>query len=137
MMSSKKAAKIVIIMLDLLGWYQYCFTPLVGTIIDTPEDFLYAGIEGKPSPIIMVTYKQFGDPFQHKLWTASTTLAQLMQIESTIDPWDLDSYLPTAEHFTSPWIVISMAVPAQWIAIFAGIARPGNFDVNCNVDSQY
>ena len=47
----------------------------------------------------MATYKQFGDPFQHKPQTASTTLAQLMCIESTIDPWDLDSYLPVAKCF--------------------------------------
>ena len=59
----KKAAKIGIMMLDPLGWNQYCFTPLVGAIIDTPEALLYAGIGGKTSPITMATYKQFGDPF--------------------------------------------------------------------------
>ena len=73
--------------------------PLVGTIKDTPEALLYAGIGGKTFPITMATYKQFGDPFQHEPWTASTTLAQLMYIESTIDLWDLDSYLPAAKHF--------------------------------------
>ena len=95
----KKAAKIGIMMSDPLGWNRYCFTPLVGAIIDTPEALLYAGIGGKTSPITMATYKQFGDPFQHKLQTASTTLAQLMCIELTIDPWDLDSYLPAAKCF--------------------------------------
>ena len=95
----KKVAKIGIMMLDPLGWNQYCFTPLVGAIIDTPEALHYAGVGGKTSPIIMVTYKQFGNPFQHKPQTASTTLAQLMHIELTIDPWDLDSYLPAAKHF--------------------------------------
>ena len=59
----KKAAKIGIMMLDPLGWNRYCFTPLVGAIIDTPEALLYAGIGGKTSPITMATYKQFGDPF--------------------------------------------------------------------------
>ena len=95
----KKVAKIGIMMSDPLGWNQYCFTPLVGAIIDTPEALHYAGVGGKTSPITMVTYKQFGDPFQHKPRTASTTLAQLMHIESTIDPWDLDSYLPAAKRF--------------------------------------
>ena len=95
----KKAAKIGIMMLDPLGWNQYCFTPLVGAIIDTPEALLYAGIGGKTSPITIATYKQFGNPFQHKPQTASTTLAQLMHIESTFDPWDQDSYLPVAKRF--------------------------------------
>ena len=49
--------------------------------------------------VTMADYKQFGDPFQHEPWTASTTPTQLMEIESTIDPWDLASYLPEAKHF--------------------------------------
>ena len=54
---------------------------------------------GKTSPTTMAMYKQFGNTFQHEPWTASTTLAQLVCIESTIDPWDLDSYLPQAKQF--------------------------------------
>ena len=46
----KKAAGIGIMMLDPLSWYQYCFTPLVGAIIDTPEALLYAGIGRKLLP---------------------------------------------------------------------------------------
>ena len=95
----KKAAKIGIMMSDPLGWNRYCFTPLVGAIIDAPEVLLYAGIGRKTSPITMATYKQFSDPFQHEPRTASTTLAQLMRIELTIDPWDLDSYLPATKCF--------------------------------------
>ena len=33
----KKAAEIRIMMSDPLGWCQYCFTPLVGALVDTPE----------------------------------------------------------------------------------------------------
>ena len=95
----KKAAEIGIMMSYPLGWNLYCFTPLVGAIIDAPEVLLYAGIGRKTSPITMATYKQFGNPFQQEPWTASTTLTQLMHIESTIDPWDLDSYLPAAKCF--------------------------------------
>ena len=95
----KKAAEIGVMMSDPLGWCQYCFTPLVGAIIDTPEALLYAGVGGKTSLVTMVNYKQFGDPFQHEPRIASTTLAQLMEIKSTIDPWDLASYLPKAKWF--------------------------------------
>lgn len=95
----KKAAEIGIMMSDPLGWRRYCFTPLVGAIVDTPEALLYAGVGGKTSPTTMAMYKQFGDPFRHEPRTASTTLAQLMHIESTVDPWDLDSYFPAAKQF--------------------------------------
>ena len=72
---------------------------LVGAIVDTPEALLYAGVGEKTSPTTMAMYKQFGDAFQHKPQIASTTLAQLMHIESTIDPWNLDSYIPAAKQF--------------------------------------
>ena len=95
----KKAAEIRIMMSDPLGWCRYCFTPLVGAIIDTPKALLYAGVGGKTSPVTMANYKQFGDAFQHEPQMASTTLAQLMEIESRADPWDLASYLPEAKQF--------------------------------------
>ena len=59
----KKAAEIGIMMSDPLGWCRYCFTPLVGAIVDTPEALLYAGVGGKTSPITMAMYKQFGNAF--------------------------------------------------------------------------
>ena len=82
----KKVAEIGIMMSDPLGWHQYCFTPLVGAIVDTPEALLYAGVGGKTSPTTMAIYKQFSNTFQHEPWTAFTTLAQLMHIESITDP---------------------------------------------------
>ena len=60
---SKKAAEIGIMMLDPLGWRQYCFMPLVGAIVDTPESLLYAGVGGKTSLTTMAMYKQFGNAF--------------------------------------------------------------------------
>ena len=95
----KKAAEIRIMMSDPLGWCRYCFMPLVGAIIDTPKALLYAGVGGKTSPVTMANYKQFGDAFQHEPRMASTTLAQLMEIELRADPWDLAFYLPEAKRF--------------------------------------
>ena len=62
----KKAAEIGIMMSDPLNWCQYCFMPLVGAIVDTPEALLYADVGRKTSPTTMAMYKQFGDPFQHE-----------------------------------------------------------------------
>ena len=71
----KIAAEIRIMMSDPLSWCQYCFTPLVGAIVDTPEALMYACISPQASPVTMVTYKQFGEAFQHEPQTASTTPA--------------------------------------------------------------
>ena len=57
----KKAAKIGIMMSDPLSWCRYCFTPLVGAIVDTPEALLYTGVDRKTSPTTMAMYQQFGD----------------------------------------------------------------------------
>ena len=95
----KIATEIGIMMSDPLGWHQYCFTPLAAAIIDTPKVLMYAGISPRASPVTMATYKQFGDAFQHEPQTASTTLAQLMEIEATINPLDFSSYLPEAKWF--------------------------------------
>ena len=95
----KKAAEIGIMMSDPLGWRRYCFTPLVGAIVDTPEALIYAGVSKSASPVTMAIYKQFGDSFRHEPRTASTTIAQLIEIETTSDPWDFTSYLPEAKRF--------------------------------------
>ena len=95
----KIATEIRNIMLDPLSWHQYCFTPLVGAIMSTPEALMYAGISLRASSVTMTTYKQFSNVFQHKPWTVSTTLIQLMEIEVTIDPWDFSLYLPEEKQF--------------------------------------
>ncbi|KAF9643411.1 hypothetical protein BDM02DRAFT_3132451 [Thelephora ganbajun] len=48
---------------DCAGKIQYCFTPLVAYIVDTPEATALTGIAGKTSHLTMATYKDFGDPF--------------------------------------------------------------------------
>lgn len=83
-------------MSDPLGWRHFCFTPLAAYIVDTPESTLIAGVSGKTSSVTMAMYKQFGDSFRHEPRTASTTLAQLQEIEETVDPWDLDAYFKAA-----------------------------------------
>ena len=97
----KIATEIRNMMLDPLSWHQYCFTPLVGAIMSTPEALMYAGISLRASSITMTTYKQFSNVFQHKPWTASATLIQLMEIGVTIDPssWDFSLYLPEEKQF--------------------------------------
>ena len=69
-----------------------------GPLEDIPG-LLYAGVGGKTSPLTMAAYKQFGNAFQHEPQTASATLAQLIKIESMIDPWDLTTYLSEAKWF--------------------------------------
>ena len=96
----KIATEIGIMMSDPFGWRWYCFTPLAAAIIDTPEALMYAGISPRASPVTMATYKQFGNAFQHKPQTVSTTLAQLMKIEATINPCIFCSYLPEAKWFS-------------------------------------
>ena len=85
----KKVAEIGVMMSDPLGWHRYCFTPLIGAIIDYPKAGVYAGVGGKTSPVRMATYKQFGDSYQHEPQTASTTLTRLMEIKMTVHPWSL------------------------------------------------
>ena len=66
-------------------------------MIDYPEAALYAGVGRNTSPVMMAIYKQYGDSYQYKPQSASTTLAQLMKIEVTIHPWDFASYLSKAK----------------------------------------
>jgi len=62
----KKAAEVSIMMSDPLGFCHYVYTPLAAYIIDMQEALALLGIAGKTSHITMVTYKKFGDHFQHK-----------------------------------------------------------------------
>lgn len=89
----KIAAQIGIMMTDPLGWRRFCFPPLAAYIVDTPESALISGVGTKTSSVTMATYKQLGDNFRHEPRTASTTLAQLMALESTVNPWCLESYM--------------------------------------------
>ena len=95
----KIAASIGVMMSDPLGYLRYCFTPLAAYIVDTPEAQMLSGVGGKTSPVTMAMYKHFGDSFQHKPRTASTTLAQLHALKLTVDPYDVEEYIKEAATF--------------------------------------
>ncbi|KAG2109555.1 uncharacterized protein F5147DRAFT_772863 [Suillus discolor] len=95
----KQAAQHGIMLLDPLGNSRYCFTPLASYITDTPEAMMLATVGGKSSPVTMVMYKQFGDPFQHEPRTKSTTLAQLSVVHSCADPLDIEAFFCEAQKF--------------------------------------
>ena len=92
----KKAAEVGIMMSDPLGFRRYVFTPLAAYIVDVQEALALSGVQGKTSHITMAMYKQFGDPFQHELRMASTTLERLHAIEETVSPWELADYIKAA-----------------------------------------
>ncbi|KAF8440986.1 hypothetical protein L210DRAFT_3645229 [Boletus edulis BED1] len=84
---------------DTKGNLCYCFTPLAGYIVDTPKAAMLACIGGKSSPITMVMFKQFGDPFRHEPRTAATMLVQLSVVKSKVDPADLQAFFCEAQCF--------------------------------------
>jgi len=79
-------------MSDPVGNLQCCFTPLAVYIVDTPELATVAGVGGKTSLVTMAMFRQFGNSFCHEPQTASTTIAQLLEIEANIHPWNLEAY---------------------------------------------
>ena len=105
----KKAAEIWIMMSDPLSWHQYCFTPLVGATVDTPEALMYAGISKSASPVTTAIYKQFGDPYCHEPWMAHTITTQLTDIEMICDPWYFTLYLPEAK-----WLQLNRVHQPFW-----------------------
>jgi hypothetical protein len=93
----KEAAHIGKMMSNPTGNLCYCFTPLLLYIADIPEACMLACICGKTLPIMMATYKNFGDLHRHPSHTTATTLSQLSSIEC--DPSDIDQYFSTCEVF--------------------------------------
>ncbi|KAI6018503.1 hypothetical protein BKA83DRAFT_4057941, partial [Pisolithus microcarpus] len=95
----KQAAKLGVMLSNPWGYSQYCFTPITSYIVDTPKAVMLAVVGGKTSPIMMATYKQFGNDFQHEPCTSSTTLAQLAVVSSTADPNDIEVYFREVQKF--------------------------------------
>ena len=96
----KQAAKVGVMLLDPWGHSWYCFTPIASYIVDTPEAALLATVGArKTSPVMMATYKQFGDSFLHKPRTSSTTLAQIAVAASIADPEDIEAFFCEAQKF--------------------------------------
>ncbi|KAG6908908.1 hypothetical protein DXG01_002789 [Tephrocybe rancida] len=94
----KKAAEIGVMMSDPVGQLRYCFTPLAGYIVDTPESALLAGVMGQTSSVTMASVKEFGDPFRHEPRTAAKTLAMLEELASKVNPQDMEAYVKQAKH---------------------------------------
>jgi hypothetical protein len=73
--------------------------PLVGFIVDMPEERLVSCVASNASPMTIATHKQFGDSFQHEPCTGSTTLAKLDALRSNVDPNDTQAYLKEASSY--------------------------------------
>ena len=84
-------------MADPRGYSRFCFTALASYMVDTPEAAMLAGVAGKTSHLTMANYRHFGDPSRQEPRTASTTLAQLAALATTINPLNLPAYIPTAK----------------------------------------
>ena len=93
----KLAARVGRMMSDPRGYSRFCFTFLASYMVDTPEAVMLAGVAGKTSHLTMADYRNFGDPIQHEPRTASTTLAQLAALATTVHPLDLPVYIPAAK----------------------------------------
>ncbi|KIK38770.1 hypothetical protein CY34DRAFT_25513 [Suillus luteus UH-Slu-Lm8-n1] len=116
----KQAAREGVMLSDPVGHSQYCFTPLVSYIVDTPEAMMLATVGGKTSPVTMAMYKQFGDPFRHEPRTKSTTLAQLRVAQVRADPDDIEAFF----HETQKFCLNGVSDPffADWI-----LSEPSHF----------
>ena len=95
----KKAAQYGTMLPDSDGSIWYCFTLLASYIANTPEAAMIACVGGKTSPVTMVIYKEFGDPFHHEPQTALMTLVQLHIAQSKADPSNLQAFFCEAQHF--------------------------------------
>ena len=84
-------------MSDPRGYSRFCFTFLASYMVDTPEATMLACVAGKTSHLTMADYRTFGDPVRQGPRTASTTLAQLTAMATTIHPLDLPVYIPAAK----------------------------------------
>ncbi|KAF8451179.1 hypothetical protein L210DRAFT_3387321 [Boletus edulis BED1] len=93
----KQAAHIGRMMADPVGNMQYCFTPLVSYIVNTPEACMLACVRLNTSPVTTAMYKEFGDPECHPPRTAATTLNQLVTIDC--DVANVAEYFAACEEF--------------------------------------
>ena len=85
----KLTAQIRVMLSDPLGNSHYCFTPLAGCIVDTPEVCLIACVWGKISLVMLANYAQFGDDFRYPDRTKAITLTHIWSI--AIDPDNLSA----------------------------------------------
>ena len=95
----KKATQYGTMLPDPDGNMQYCFTPLISYIANTPEATMITCVGGKMSPVTMAIYKHFGDPFCHEPQTASMTLTQLHIVQSKAHSSNLQAFFYEAQCF--------------------------------------
>lgn len=95
----KIAAATGVMMNDLHGNLRYCFTPLVGYIVDMPEQILLACTSPKVSPMSTATYKEFGDNKRHDPRTAGHTLNAIGELCAQADPDDFSPFLKAAKSY--------------------------------------
>jgi hypothetical protein len=93
----KLAARAGRMMSDPRGYSRFCYPFLASYMVDTPEAAMLAGVAGKTSHLTMADYHGFGDAIRHEPRTASTTLAQLTELATTVHPLDLPVYIPAAK----------------------------------------
>ncbi|KAI6027294.1 hypothetical protein PISMIDRAFT_8185 [Pisolithus microcarpus 441] len=95
----KIAATVGVMMNDPHGNLRYCYTPLVGYIVDTPEQSLLACTSPRTSSMSTATYKEFGDDKCHDPRTAEHTLNTISALCSRADADDLPGFLKVEKPF--------------------------------------
>ncbi|KAJ7453564.1 hypothetical protein B0H11DRAFT_1740912, partial [Mycena galericulata] len=88
----KTAAALGCHMSDSTGRLLHCYTPLAAYIVDTPEAADIACVMGKTSHVTLASHKTFGDSFRHAERTGAHTWRGILEVNSTVDPWDIFEY---------------------------------------------
>ncbi|KAI9573718.1 hypothetical protein HD554DRAFT_2167277 [Boletus coccyginus] len=88
----KHAANTGAFLVDPSGNTQYCFTPLVGWIVDLPEQQMIACTFKNASPITMAMLKQFGNAQCQPSHTGSHTLKLIHDLSLKVDLWNINRF---------------------------------------------
>ena len=93
----KMAACVGYMMSDPVRNLCYCYTPLAGYIVDTPEQTLLACMGPKASPFTTATSKRFGEPVFHAPCTGSHTICAIQRASEQCSPKDWKAFLKFAK----------------------------------------
>ncbi|KAJ7263033.1 hypothetical protein C8J57DRAFT_1231631 [Mycena rebaudengoi] len=77
---------------DTTGRVFEAYTPLAAYIVDTPEAADIACVMGKTSHLTTASHKTFGDSYWHEERTGANTWAQILHVNLTVNPWDIEKY---------------------------------------------
>ncbi|KAJ7203716.1 hypothetical protein C8J57DRAFT_1259579 [Mycena rebaudengoi] len=86
-------------MSDSVGRLLNAYTPLAAYIVDTPEAADIACVMGKTSHLTLASHKSFGDSFRHPERTGAHTWARILDVNSRVNPWDLEAYQKESKKF--------------------------------------